>query len=76
MLMDPEYEQPYFLKGVILDVNGVIIPKVRISKKEILFYKNKCSGCGRCRDLSTDNDSFFCFNDAKEICGFPFEKAL
>ena len=65
----PGIRTTVFFKGCNLRCKWGHNPESHNFKKEILFYKNKCSGCGRCRDLSTDNDSFFCFNDAKEICG-------
>lgn len=34
-----------------------------------MFYKNKCTACGRCRTLTADDENFICFSDAKEICG-------
>jgi pyruvate formate lyase activating enzyme len=34
-----------------------------------MFYPDKCSGCGRCHNLTIDDLEFMCFNDAKEICG-------
>ena len=32
--MDPESEQPYFLRAAIYDADGAIIPKVRLLKSK------------------------------------------
>ena len=34
-----------------------------------MFYSEKCTHCGRCRDLTVNDTDFLCPNDAKEICG-------
>ena len=39
------------------------------NQRKIMFYKDKCTGCGRCRDITVDNSDFVCFHDAKKICG-------
>ena len=44
-------------------------PESQTQEKQIMFYPDKCSGCGRCRNLTIDDLEFMCFNDAKEICG-------
>ena len=34
-----------------------------------MFYKDKCTGCGRCQNVTENDADFICFNGAKEICG-------
>ena len=65
----PGIRTTVFFKGCNLRCRWCHNPESQSLEKEILFYKDKCTECGRCKDLTVDNDSFFCFNDAKEICG-------
>ncbi len=65
----PGIRTTVFFKGCNLRCKWCHNPESQNPKKEILFYKNKCTDCGRCKDLSIDNENFICFNDAKEICG-------
>ncbi len=65
----PGIRTTVFFKGCNLTCKWCHNPESQNPKKEILFYKNKCTGCGRCKDLSTDNENFLCFSDAKELCG-------
>ena len=65
----PGIRTTVFFKGCNLRCKWCHNPESQNFKKEILFYENKCTKCGRCKELSVDNEKFFCFNDAKEICG-------
>lgn len=65
----PGIRTTVFFKGCNLRCKWCHNPESQHFEKEILFYENKCTKCGRCENLSVDNESFFCFNDAKEICG-------
>ena len=65
----PGIRTTVFFKGCNLRCKWCHNPESQNPKKEILFYHSKCTGCGKCKDLSTDNENFLCFNDAKEICG-------
>lgn len=65
----PGIRTTVFFKGCNLKCKWCHNPESQKSQKEILFYKNKCTGCGRCKNLTVDDKNFFCFNDAKEICG-------
>ena len=64
----PGIRTTVFFKGCNLKCKWCHNPESQSIEKQILFYKNKCTGCGRCKNL-TLNDDFLCFNDAKEICG-------
>lgn len=35
----------------------------------MLFDKSKCTGCGRCRNVTASDAEFVCFSGAKRICG-------
>jgi len=65
----PGIRTTVFFKGCNLRCKWCHNPESQNPKKEILFYKNKCTDCGRCKDLTVDDENFICFNDAKEICG-------
>ncbi len=58
-----------FFKGCNLHCAWCHNPESQSPQKEILFYASKCTGCGRCRDVTAESDDFVCFHDAKEICG-------
>ena len=65
----PGIRTTVFFKGCNLKCKWCHNPESQSFGKEILFYKDKCTLCGRCKDLSLNDENFFCFNDAKEICG-------
>lgn len=65
----PGIRTTVFFKGCNLKCKWCHNPESQSFEKEILFYKNKCTNCGRCENLTVDDEKFFCFNDAKEICG-------
>lgn len=65
----PGIRTTVFFKGCNLKCKWCHNPESQSYKKEILFYKNKCTGCGRCKNITADDEKFLCFNDAKEICG-------
>ena len=65
----PGVRTTVFLKGCNLRCKWCHNPESQSAKKEFLFYENKCTKCGRCASVTTDDAGFFCFNDAKEICG-------
>ena len=65
----PGIRTTVFFKGCNLRCKWCHNPESQNPKKEILFYKNKCTGCGRCKALTVADENFICFNDAKEICG-------
>lgn len=65
----PGIRTTVFFKGCNLKCAWCHNPESQSMKKEILFYKDKCTGCGRCKNITADDVDFICFNDAKEICG-------
>lgn len=62
----PGIRTTVFFKGCNLKCAWCHNPESQNMQKEILFHKNKCTGCGRCKKI---NEDFICFNDAKKICG-------
>ena len=68
----PGIRTTVFFKGCNLKCAWCHNPESQKLQKEILFYKKKCVGCGRCEDLTTDSKDFICFQSAKEICGTEY----
>ena len=65
----PGIRTTVFFKGCPLHCIWCHNPESQNHSKEIMFYPDKCTGCGRCKNLTTDDIDFVCYNDAKEICG-------
>ena len=65
----PGIRTAVFFSGCNLGCRWCHNPEGRDNGKKILFYKSKCTGCGRCKDLTVSDEDFICLNGAKEICG-------
>ncbi len=65
----PGIRTTVFFKGCNLRCQWCHNPESQNDEKQILFYRDKCSGCGKCRDLTVEDADFFCPANAKEICG-------
>ena len=65
----PGIRTTVFFKGCPLRCVWCHNPESQRSDREILSYPEKCTGCGRCRNLTTEDTDFVCYNGAKEICG-------
>ena len=65
----PGIRTTVFFKGCNLRCQWCHNPESQSSKPEIMFYKDKCTGCGRCKNITADSSDFVCFNYAKKICG-------
>ena len=65
----PGIRTTVFFKGCNLKCKWCHNPESQSSKPQVMFYKDKCTGCGRCKDLTEKDAEFVCFNDAKQICG-------
>ena len=74
----PGIRTTVFFKGCNLKCAWCHNPESQSPKKEMLFYKNKCTGCGKCKEKCTYNlekcvfcgkCTLFCPSDAREICG-------
>lgn len=65
----PGIRTTVFFKGCNLKCAWCHNPESQAFKPQIMSYKDKCTGCGRCAGLTVDNKDFICLNGAKEICG-------
>ena len=65
----PGIRTTVFLKGCPLSCVWCHNPESQRFEPEMLFYKDKCTGCGRCKGITAAYKDFVCFNGAKEICG-------
>ena len=65
----PGIRTTVFLKGCPFSCVWCHNPESQRFEPEILFYKDKCTGCGRCKCVTAADRDFVCFNGAKEICG-------
>lgn len=74
----PGIRTTVFFKGCNLRCAWCHNPESHILKPQMMFYKNKCTSCGKCKEKCPHNlDScelcgkctLFCPHDAREICG-------
>lgn len=74
----PGIRTTVFFKGCNLKCAWCHNPESQSKKTEMLFYKNRCTGCGKCKEkcaYSLEKCDFcgrcvlFCPHDAREICG-------
>ncbi|MBE6694563.1 MAG: glycyl-radical enzyme activating protein [Ruminococcaceae bacterium] len=62
----PGIRTTVFFKGCPLHCLWCHNPESQSSERQVMFYADKCRGCGRCKDA---DDSFVCYNDARRVCG-------
>ena len=74
----PGIRTTVFFKGCNLRCAWCHNPESQSAKREMLFYKNKCTGCGKCKEKCPNllekcefcgKCVLFCPHDAREICG-------
>ncbi|MBE6668043.1 MAG: glycyl-radical enzyme activating protein [Ruminococcaceae bacterium] len=74
----PGIRTTVFFKGCNLRCAWCHNPESQNKAKEMLFYKNKCTGCGKCADVCPNHQTtcdlcgqcaVYCPTDAREICG-------
>ena len=65
----PGIRTTVFFKGCNLKCRWCHNPESQSPNPQIMFYKDKCTGCGRCVGITEKDTDFVCFNDAKQICG-------
>lgn len=67
-----------FMKGCLLRCIWCHNPESQGFDSELMFYRHKCTGCGRCVGKVESDLDFVCYHKAKEWCGKPMsaEKVL
>ena len=65
----PGVRTTVFFKGCNLRCEWCHNPESQSFEREMLFYRKKCIGCGRCNGVTAQSENFLCFHDAKSICG-------
>ena len=74
----PGIRTTVFFKGCNLKCAWCHNPESQSAKKQMMIYKNKCTGCGKCKEKCPNSLEFcdfcgkcalYCPNDAREICG-------
>ncbi len=58
-----------FLKGCPLRCAWCHNPESQSKSPQLMFDREKCTGCGKCRGITEKDSDFVCKNGAKEICG-------
>ncbi|MEE0945961.1 MAG: glycyl-radical enzyme activating protein [Acutalibacteraceae bacterium] len=72
----PGIRTTVFFKGCNLKCAWCHNPESQSFDTQMLFYKDKCTGCGKCKELCEHNECVFCGKctlycpvDARQICG-------
>ncbi len=74
----PGIRTTVFLKGCNLSCAWCHNPESQSAARQMMFYKNKCNGCGKCQEVChfdlEDCDfcgkcELYCPNNARKICG-------
>ena len=74
----PGIRTTVFLKGCPLSCVWCHNPESQSFKKQMMFFKGKCIGCGKCREVCPNNlkscdfcgkCELYCPADARKICG-------
>lgn len=74
----PGIRTTVFFKGCNLKCKWCHNPESQAPEKEIMLYKDKCIGCGKCREVCPNHlkkcdfcgkCELFCAADARRICG-------
>ena len=74
----PGIRTTVFFKGCNLHCAWCHNPESQSPKPQKMFYKNKCTGCGKCKEKCPNHlescelcgkCTIFCPHDAREICG-------
>lgn len=73
----PGIRTTVFLKGCNLRCVWCHNPESQSAKPQMLFYRDKCTGCGKCQEVCKTPDNctlcgrcaLFCPTDARKVCG-------
>lgn len=63
----PGIRTTVFFKGCNLRCKWCHNPESQSFGKQIMSYQSKCTDCGKCRDLTAEDENFICFNNAKNL---------
>ena len=74
----PGIRTTVFFKGCNLHCSWCHNPESQSALPQMMFYKNKCTGCGKCKEKCPNHlescelcgkCTLYCPHDAREICG-------
>lgn len=74
----PGIRTTVFFKGCNLRCKWCHNPESQSAKKQMMFYKSKCTGCGKCKEVCPNKlekcdfcgkCELFCLQDARIVCG-------
>ena len=74
----PGIRTTVFFKGCNLRCSWCHNPESQSPKPQMMFFKNKCTGCGKCKEKCPNHlescelcgkCTLYCLHDAREICG-------
>ena len=74
----PGIRTTVFFKGCNLRCAWCHNPESQIARPQMMFYKNKCTGCGKCKEKCPNHlescelcgkCTIYCPHDARDICG-------
>jgi pyruvate formate lyase activating enzyme len=74
----PGIRTTVFFKGCNLRCRWCHNPESQLAQKQMMFYKDKCTGCGKCAEVCPNNMEkcdfcgrceLFCPHDARRVCG-------
>lgn len=74
----PGIRTAVFFKGCNLRCKWCHNPESQLREKQMMFYKDKCTGCGKCAEVCPHHlekcdfcgkCEFYCPHDARRICG-------
>lgn len=74
----PGIRTTVFLKGCNLKCKWCHNPESQSFKQQMMFYKDKCTGCGKCKEVCPNNLEkcdfcgkcvLYCPHDARQLCG-------
>ena len=65
----PGIRTTVFFKGCNLRCAWCHNPESQCNRPELMFYKDRCTGCGLCAELCEGDTEFTCPNHAKKWCG-------
>ena len=74
----PGLRTTVFFKGCNLRCKWCHNPESQRKEPQLMFHREKCIGCGRCRGVARNDLDFVCYQDAREKCGkeYTVEKVL